>query len=184
MNKKVFIAMLILTISFLVSFYVLKIFFPQEFVMSIQNEQVIKIGTFIDTHKWAYYLFGTATSFLTYYLYCCAVCRRLKLKWYECLIILATILISIGLSFINPNILSHFNICSMLILPLIFGGRLKETAIVYSIHGLAQVLSLSIRNLPMYIQYYNMLFATLLTFEMYIWLVLFYAIFNYKKKEI
>ena len=184
MNKKVFIAMLILTISFLVSFYVLKIFFPQEFVMSIQNEQLIKIGTFIDAHKWAYYLFGTISSFLTYYLYCCAICRKLKLKWYECLIILATILISIGLSFINPNILSHFNICSMLILPLLFGGRLKETAIVYSIHGLAQVLSLGIRNLPMYIQYYNMLFATLLTFEMYIWLILFYVIFNYRKKEI
>ena len=184
MNKKVFIAMLILTISFLVSFYVLKIFFPQEFVMSIQNEQLIKIGTFIDTHKWAYYLFGSFTSFVTYYLYCCAVCKRLRLKWYECLIILATILISIGLTFTNnANLLSHFNVCSMFILPLIFGGKLKETAIVFSVHGLAQILTLGIRNLPIYIAYYNSLIFAMLTLECYFWLILFYIIFNYKQKE-
>lgn len=183
MNKKVFISMLVLTISFLVSFYVLKIFFPQEFVMSIQNEQLLKIGTFIDTHKWAYYIFGIATSFLTYYLYCCAVCRRLHLKWYECLIVLATILISIGLSFVNPNILYHFNVCSMFILPLLFGGKLKETTIVFSVHGLAQILTLSIRNLPMYIAYFNSLVFFMLSIEMYFWLLLFYIIYNYKKKE-
>lgn len=184
MNKKVFISMLVLTISFLVSFYVLKIFFPQEFVMSIQNEQLIKIGNFIDSHQWAYYIFNIIISLITYYLYCCAVCRKLYLKWYELLIVFATIGISIGLSFVDSQILSHFSICAMLILPLLFGGKLKETAIVFSVHGLAQILSLNIRNLPMYIQYYNSLFFMLLSLEMYFWLLLFYVIFNYKKKEI
>ena len=184
MKKKVFIAMLILTISFLVSFYVLKIFFPQEFVMSIQNEQLIQIGNFIDAHKWSFYLFGTITSFITYYLYCCAICKRLYLKWYECLIILGTILISVCLTFINTQLVSHFSICSMLILPLLFGGNLKETAIVYGIHGLAQVLSLNIRDLPMYMIGVDSLSLFLMNFECFLWLILFYIIYNYKKKEI
>jgi hypothetical protein len=72
----------------------------------------------------------------------------------------------------------------MFILPLIFGGKLKETTIVFSVHGLAQILSLGIRNLPMYIQYFNSLFFMLMTLEMYFWLLLFYIIYNYKKKEI
>ena len=46
MNKKVFISMLILSISFLLGLYVFKIFFPQEFMMSIQNERIIAKGKF------------------------------------------------------------------------------------------------------------------------------------------
>ena len=72
MNKKVFISMLILSISFLLGLYVFKIFFPQEFMMSIQNERIIAIGTFIDNNKLIYYICCGMTSFLTYWLYCCA----------------------------------------------------------------------------------------------------------------
>ena len=83
MNKKVFISMLTLSVIFLVGLYVFKIFFPQEFMMSIQSEKIIAIGTFIDSHEWLYYLCCGLTSFLTYWLYCCACSGRLYLKWYE-----------------------------------------------------------------------------------------------------
>lgn len=183
MNKKVFISMLVLTITFLVGLYVLKIFFPNEFVMVIENEKLIAIGEFIDNHKWSYYIFGIITSFITYFLYCCAICHRLYLKWYEYLIILLTIIINIILNFIDMQIASHFSICSMLILPFIFGGKLKETCIVYSIHGLAQILSLNIRNFPLYMIDVNSLSLFLMNFECFIWLALFYIIYNYKRKE-
>ena len=184
MNKKVFISMLILTISFLVSLYVLKIFFPQEFVMSIQNERLIEIGTYIDSHQWSYYLFGICTSFLTYWLYLCAVCHKKWLGMKEILAILITIALSIGSQFIDPNFATYMSIFPMIILPCIFRANLRDVTIVYSVHGLAQILSLSIRNLPMYIQYFNSLFFMFMTIEMYFWLLLFYIILNYKKKEI
>lgn len=181
-NKKLYISMIVLIISFLVAMYVLKIFFPQQFVMAVENERLISIGNYIDSHKWAYYLFGIFTSFVTYHFYCCAVCKRLYLKLWQYLVILATIGLNIGFTFIDTRISSYISIMSFVVLPFIFKANLKEVAIVYPIHGLAQILTLSIRNLPTYIQYCNMLFATMLTFECYLWLILFYIIFNLKKE--
>lgn len=181
-NKKLYISMLILIVSFLIAMYVLKFFFPQEFIMAIENEKIINIGNYIDSHAWAYYLFGIFTSFITYSLYCCAVCRRMVLKWWEYLIILITIGASIGFSFIDSEIVLYIGIVSFIILPCIFKAKLREVAIVYPIHSLAQILTLKIRNLPIYIQYHNSLFFALLTFECYLWLILFYIILNLKKE--
>ena len=183
MNKKVFVSMLVLVVAFLAGLYIAKIFFPAEFMMNVQNETLVKIGLFIDTHKWAYYLFGTLTSFLTYWLYCCAVCSRTYLKWYECLAILIVIAGSVGLIFVDASLVVHYNICTMLLLPLIFGGDLKHVAITYGIHGFAQILSLRIRDLPMYMIGVNSLTLFLMNIECLFWLMLFYIVFNYKKKE-
>lgn len=183
MNKKVWTAMLVLTVVFLCFLYVAKIFFPQDFVMCIENERLIQIGSFIDNHKWAYYLFGTFTSFVTYWLYCCASCHKNKLTLKENGIILFVIIGSILISLINNEMVGLYSVLSMLLLPILFKGNAKSTILIYCTHYTAQWLTLKIRDLPTYVQYYNMLFATFLTFEMYLWLVLFYIVFNYKEKE-
>lgn len=181
-NKKLYVAMLILSIIFLIGMYVLKFWFPEEFVMAIENDKLVAIGNYIDSHKWSYYLFGICTSFLTYSLYCSAVCRRLTLKWWQYLVILFTIGMSIGFSFIDSAIVTYINIMSFIILPCIFKAQLKDVAMVYSIHGLAQILTLRIRNLPMYMTNVNSLTTFAVVFEMYIWLILFYIALNLKKE--
>ena len=183
MNKKVFATCISLVVIFLAAMYVLKIFYPEQFVLAIENEQLIKIGMFIDTHSWARYAFGICTSFITYWFYCCACCQRWHLKWYECLIVLVTIGINIGLSFWNMAIYQHFNICSMLLLPLIFKAKLRPVAIVYTIHGFAQILSLQIRNLPMFMTSVNALTRYIVGIECWLWLVFFYLYYNYNKKK-
>lgn len=184
MNKKVFIAMLSLSICFLIGMYVLKIFFPEEFMMSIQNEKIIAIGTFIDSHKWLYYICCGVTAFITYYLYCCACSRRLYLKWYECLIIVATVVIIrlCGL-YVDENIRTILGVTSFVFLPAMMGGELKRCAIVYTIHAIAQGLSLGIRSLPLYLKSVNFITTMFLGFESYFWLLMFYVIYNYNKKE-
>lgn len=184
MNKKVFISMLSLVVAFLLSLYILKIFFPENFILTIENENLIKIGMFIDSHILFKYLFGIFTSFITYSLYCSAVSKKWVLSVKQYLIILIVIGINIGLSFVDLSIYQHFNICSMIVLPLLFGAELKPVAIVYSIHGLSQILSLSIRNLPMYMTNVNALTRHIVGIECWLWLVLFYLIYNYKKKEV
>lgn len=184
MSKKIFVTMLILSVCLLVGMYVAKIFFPQEFVFVIENERIVAIGEYIDSHAWAYYTLGIITSFVTYWLYLCAVCRKRKLNVKECVIVLITIAMSIGANFLNQNFATFMSIYPMIVLPFIMKARLREVAIVYPIHGLAQILSLEIRQLPMYIQYNNSLCFLLLTFECYFWLLLFYIIFNYKKSEV
>lgn len=182
MNKKVFKTMIALVVIFLVGMYILKIFFPQEFVMAIQNDKIIEIGNYIDTNKWLYYPFCILTSFITYYLFTCATTRQWKLKWWQCLLILGVIGASIGLEFVDINLCTALSYTSFVFVPVICGARAKELGVCYTIHIFSQTLTVSIRNLPMYIQYYNTLFAICLTFEMYLWLVLFYLFYNYKKE--
>lgn len=184
MNKKVLKTMIGLVVVFLVALYVIKIFFPQEFVMVIENEQFIKIGNYIDSHKWAYYLFGICTSFITYWLYFGAVCRRWLLNWKQLLAIFIVIGGSIGLSFVDSKICSAFTTGAMLCLPLLLKGDMRYVPIVFSVHLFAQNITLAIRNLPMYIANYNSVIFFALTLECYIWMVLFYLLGNFKDKEI
>ena len=184
MNKKVFVSSLVLVIVFLCAMYVGKIFFPQEFVMIVENERLLAIGQFIDSHPLLYYICCFATSFVTYWLYCCAVSRRKFLNWKECLIILASVVISRLASFIDMNIATHISIALFFLLPIVTKGQLKECAIVYGVHGLAQVLSLSIRDLPLYFtNALTFVSGILMTLECYLWLILFYLIYNYKKEN-
>lgn len=184
MNKRVFISMLVLTITFLVGLYVLKIFFPNEFIMVIENEKLIAIGEFIDSHIISYYICCGITAFIAYYLYCCACSSRLTLKWYEILEIVITIIIVRVISFYDNNMSTIVSVISFVLLPYLTKGNLKQTAITYSIHSLSQGLSLSIRNLPLYLTNINFITSLLMTLECYFWLILLYIIFNYKKKEI
>lgn len=176
--------MLSLSVCFLVGMYVLKIFFPEEFMMSIQNEKLMVIGTFIDKHKILYYICCGITAFITYWLYCCACTGRLYLKWYECLLIVVTIVIIrlCGL-YVDENIRTILSVTSFVFLPALMKGKLNRCAIVYTVHSLSQGLSLGIRSLPLYLKNVNFMVSLLMTFEMYFWLLLFYIIFNYKKKE-
>lgn len=182
-KKKIYISMLILTITFLLTMYVLKIFFPQEFVMAIENERIVSIGNFIDSHLWLRYLCSVFTSFLTYWLYCCACTHKLKLKWYECLYILITILLIRIISMYDSNLSTAIQFGSFIFLPALMKGNLQTTAIVATTHYIAQCLMLSIRNLPIYLTTMNYVTVFFMSIECYLWLTLFYIIFNYKKGE-
>lgn len=183
MNKKVLKTMLILCVAFLCALYVLKMFMPEQFVISIENEVLIKIGNYIDTHAWADYLFGILTSFITYWLYLCAVCKRWYLNVGQSIIVLVTIGLSIGCTFWDINIYTAFSCVSFVLLPYLFKAKLKEVAIIYTIHMFAQALSLSIRNIPLYITSANTLILTIMTLDCYLWLLSFYLYHNYKEKE-
>lgn len=183
MNKKVFISMLSLSVAFLIGMYVLKIFFPQEFMMSIQNDKIIAIGTFIDSHEWLYYLCCGVTSFITYWLYCCACTHRLYLRWYEILLIIGTVVVCRAINFYDMNMANIISWCSFMFLPALMGADIKTSSIVFTTHSISQGLSLNIRNLTMYLATNNFVTILLLSIDMYLWLVLFYVLFNYKVKE-
>lgn len=183
MNRKVFKVMIALVVIFLTGLYVLKIFMPEQFVLSVENEIIITIGTYIDNNAWAYYLFGILTSFITYWLYLCAVCRRWYLKWYEILTVLVVIGGSIGLSLWDANVYSAYSVITFIVLPLLFKSDLKTVAVVFSVHSLSQTMSLTIRNLPLYMITSNSLTLFLMAIECYFWLLLFYIYFNYKKEN-
>ena len=183
MNRKVLKTMIILVVVFLSSLYILKIFFPEQFVLSVENEVLIKIGTYIDSHQWAFYMFGILTSFATYWLYLCATCKRWYLKWYECLIVLSVIGISIGLTFWDINVYTALSYSSFIFLPLLFNADFKATGILFSVHLFSQSLSLSIRDIGLYMTNVNTVICSVMTVECYFWLLLFYFYYNFEKES-
>ena len=175
--------MLTLCIAFLCVCYVLKFFFPQEFVMAISNDRIVSIGNFIDSHIVLYYICCAATSFATYYLYLCACSERMVLRWKEIAYILAVIAIVRVVSFFDNNIATGIQFASFVFLPYLCGGKLRNASIVYTTHCIAQNLSLSIRNIPQYMTNTSFTVFLFMTFECYFWLVLFFIIYNYKKEN-
>ena len=191
MNKKVWTAMLVLTVVFLCFLYVAKIFFPQEFVMCIENERLVQIGSFIDNHKWLSYIVGIAIGFLGDYLYFGAVTRKLKLSLKLILVILTYNVIYNGFyTFLNPEYIIEYQelfiiatTVYMIFLPCLFTKELLPLSISYSVTGISQQLSLSIRNFAMLLTNVNSITMICFSAESYLWLVLCYILFNYKKEE-
>lgn len=182
-KKTLYITMLVLSISFLLAMYVLKFFFPQEFMLSIQSDKIIQIGTFIDEHIVLRHICGGITSFITYWLFCCACSRRWKLKWIECLYIIILVVLLRLTSLIDSNIATHLSFCGFFVLPALMKGDIKICSLVFFVHGFAQCFMLTIRNLPIYLFTANFLTILLVTLDCYLWLILFYIIFNIKKEN-
>ena len=183
MNRRVFVSMLVLSVVFLVACYVLKIFFPQQFVLAIENENIIKVAKFIDKYKALYYVFGGITAFITYWLYCCACSNRLYLNWYECLEIFAVVVATRVTNMFDTNLATAISTCAFMFLPALTKGKLKNCAIVFTIHGVNQCLTLTIRGLITYARFLGALNIFLLSIDMYLWLLLCYVVCNYSKNK-
>ena len=78
----------------LLSFYVIKIFFPDFIVGVAEMPSIVKFGNYVDNHKWAYYLFYGITSFISMYLFGCACFSIKKLKAIECLFLVGLFIVS------------------------------------------------------------------------------------------
>ena len=90
---------------------------------------------------------------------------------------------SIFINLINVEMVGLFSVVSLLLLPLLFNGNCKSTIIVYCTHYTAQWLTLKIRNFPIYMTNINSLLLFLTNLECIGWLILFYILYNYDKKE-
>lgn len=175
--------MIALVCAFLVAFYVIKIFFPEWFVLQVENERLIKIGSFIDQHWWAYEMLCSFTSFLIYYLYLGAVKSKLFFNWKEIVAILVAIVITHTIYWLEPAFYSNIAFLSFVVLPLICyeEGCYKRLCVTISIHFICQILSLNIRNIGTILSTFNSVTLLMLTLENYFWLLLLFLYFNYNK---
>ena len=183
MNKKVLRVMLILVATFLVGLYVVKLFFPEQFVMVIENEHLVAIGSYIDNHWWLQEICDVITSFIVYWLYLCALTKRWYLNWKQILVVLGTIAVTHGLYYLDPVLCGGVSVVAMIIVPALFKAESKDIAIVFSIHYMAQLLSTLIRGLPLLLTDVNFITITLMGIESYFWLLLLYLYYNYRRNK-
>lgn len=180
MSKKVIRTMIYLVMVFLVGLYVVKIFLPEQFVMAISNPVIVKVGNFITSNWWLDEICAFIASFITYWLYLGAILHRWTLNWKQILVSFVTIAATHLLYELDPTIASSFSIIAMIALPAMFKGNSREIAVCFSIHSIAQALSIRIRNLPFLLTDVNSIIIILMSIECYFWLLLLYLFFNYR----
>ena len=182
MNKRVTLSMSVLCLAFLFACYYLKFLHPEDFAVTISNERVLFLGDIIDNSPSLTYACAAVTSFVTYYLYCCACAGKSRLGFFGVLAIASTIVIVRVTSVWDVNVATGIQFASFMFLPHLTDGKLKNAAVVYTVHCVAQNLSLTIRDLPMYFTRVNSAVAIVAGAECYVWLVLMVCLF-YRKEN-
>ncbi len=183
MNKKVLKVMIALVGIFLFAIYALKIFIPEQFIMLIENPWLINFGQLVDSSWWLHEVCAIITSFITYWFYICAVTHKWYLNWKEIIGVAIAIALNHTLYEFDVTIATYIPIIAMIVLPAISNARLRDVAIVFTFHCLAQLASTSIRSLPLLLTHVNYATILMLTLECYFWLLLFYLLFNYPKQK-
>lgn len=162
---------------------ILKIIFPEFVVETAQSEWIVSLGEYIDTHKWAWYVASAILSIIMNFFYCCACCKKKTLSKVEWCYILLSIVISFAIREHSPQYYTTANWCFAVLLPCIMHCDPIALGVCFTVNILGQATTLYIRNIISMVANYN--FATLLVLmiDLYIWLILLYFIFNFKKKE-
>lgn len=180
---------LILFGAILVGLYLLKLIFPEWVVGVAQYAPIVKFGEFVDSHWWAYYPFTFATSYFGGYFYLCACCRKRKLLLKDNIILAVEIIAFNVIAAIVPDLAFTANVLLMLAMPVVvcYTDKCTDVKCLYSIvstltiHLVAQILSLSIRDISTIVVFPNIATLTVLLIDGYIWLILLYCYYNYKE---
>lgn len=174
---------LVLSAVILGVIYLLKVFVPQFVIEVAHTESIIAIGRYIDTHKWAWYLVSFALSFFVCYFTFCSCCRKKRLTLKETIITIGCILILYAIKEFLPTQYTSLNISIMVLMPMIFGGDFKATAISFTVMNFMQTLTLDIRGLSLMISDFNFATLLILCIDSYIIVWLLYCYFNFNEEK-
>ena len=177
--------------ALLVGFYVLKKICPQFIVGVAETESIVRFGQFVDAHGWAFQIFQFVLGFLGCYILFCACCRERKLCWKGVLVIATYAFINPFVQNLLPTIAVQFNYVALVVAPfiiLLLKDKLNKetfisTIICFSADIMSQALSMAIRDVVIMSTRVNSATMTILMIDGYMWRILLYLFFNYKKGE-
>ena len=182
---------LILFGGILLAFYIAKIFFPEFIVGVAEIPSIVKLGNYVDSHKWAFYLIDGIVSTFIAFIYCCACCRKPKVSLKSLVSIVVCNIILYLVSAFLPHQYTIVNCAIFVFMPFIVcyieNNICKETFISTSICVFAdlitQVISMEIRDVTIMMSQFNSATFFILLIDMVIWRFLFYSYFNYKNNK-
>lgn len=183
MNKKVgWLVIALLWVSF-IGFAVTKLFFAEQFLAVIHNENLIAIGNAIDGNPKLRLAADIFVSVFLMQFYLCACKQVWRLHTYQYLIFFVYIsLINIGYLW-NPAATMIVDLVGMIVFPLILGAKLKQVVSIFVLHQAGQLLTLFIRSEPLYLASTDYATQFVLVFDMYLWLAIYYTYSNIYKEE-
>ena len=177
---------LILIVIIYAVHFILKLVCPSFIIGIAELPGVVAFGNYVDAHPWAYYLFNGAISFITYYIYCCACCRKKHLNYKECTIVLGVTILWYVLDTYIPALSVPFNYTTLIILPVTVLLMSKETdikylystAVCFIAHVFLQRCLVVIRDITPWITQPNSATFTICLIDGFIWLVGLYLFYN------
>lgn len=184
MNKKVLRTLIYLCWAFLVAFALLKTVWAEKFAIAVSSDNIIRVGSFIDSHIWLKQFVNLFTTLLTYQFYLCACCHKWHLSWKQYLIFTPII---IGLTYLNfyfPTQMVGVNFVFMFVAPIFLKAKYIDVAIVLTTHTLGQLAILYIRSQPMAFVDVNIISQLICCIDCYVWLVIYYLYSNLYKETI
>lgn len=175
----------------LVGLYIIKLIFPDFIIGVAETPTIVEIGEYIDNNIWAYYLFNFITSFIILYFYCCACCRVKFLNGLDILFVIMAIALSYLIEICLPSFSFVYNNIMYIALPLVLVATHKtkdfgvfySTATCFIVTSVAQVLSLYIRDISTLVSYPNSATYFILLIDAYIWNILLYCFYNFKRRN-
>lgn len=182
---------LILCGVLLVAFYVAKIFFPEFIIGIAETPQIVKIGSYIDSHWWAKSIFSFLVAYLGGYVYYCACYRKRSLDIIENLMLIGFSVLSFLFQYVLVEIYSPYNYVVLIFQPFIVllikkkidRKYLTSICTCFTIDIMAQAISLLIRNIVIISTQLNSATMSILMIDGFIWRILLYLFFNYKNKK-
>lgn len=185
MNKRVLWAMIVLLWVFLIGFAVIKLFFAEWFVAVVENDKILKIGSFIDNSFVLTAITDTLVSFLAMHFYLCSCKQVWRLPVTVYALLFAYTAISVLVFSWNSTVASVLDILALICVPLLLKSKVKQTISVFVLHEVGQILLLFVRSEPLYLASTNYATQFVILFDSYVWLMLYYLYSNlYKEKTI
>lgn len=184
MNKKVLKTVIHICWAFLICYAILKLFLAEQFVAVVNNDRIISVGRYIDSHTFLKQLVHTATSLLTYQFYLCACCRKWRLTRKQYIIAILTVVPSVFINWYFPMIGMQLSVILMFLLPYLFKATFKDTITIFIAHSVGQLLVAFIRSEPLNLIDVNIVTQLICTIDAYIWLVLYYLYSNIYKESL
>lgn len=188
--KNIWTMGIIICAVILVLFYVLKRVNPDFIVGVAESKSIVEFGTYVDSHKLAFYIFHFVVGYVGWFLLCCASNRKYKLNSKQNIFIIFILILSIIIQEHLPTIYTPFNYVMSAFVPFmccyidnnITNKTFISTISCFSVDIMAQSLSKEIRNVVLITTCINSASMTILLIDGIIWRILFYLFYNHKKE--
>lgn len=179
---------LILFGAILIAFYIAKIFFPEFIVGVAEIPAIVKFGEYVDSHKWAYYLYYTVIGYVGWFLICCICCNTKSLRLKANIIIILNLVLSLFIQNYMQQFYTPYNYTANVLVPFLVCIVSHKTStknfislcVCFCVDIMAQAISLYIRDIVVLSTAINSATITIMLIDTWIWRILLYLFFNYK----
>lgn len=172
MNIKIAKTLLVLSIIYMIGFYIIKFIFPEYLILAITDPNILNFGKFVESSAIYLNIYYFLSTFVTFYLFASASKGSFKMKWYELLTIMVCVIVNNVVSDYLPELMVHTSTSLMLFVAWICKGKLKYTAPAFIIHGYLSQFLFSIRGFNEVIFKINIASGFVMSLECFMWLAL------------